>query len=144
MTQQQLVPLIRKQLLQVEDVRVVVRDQSTEGFTPQRGDPIDFSIQGDWKILPDVGRKIVDSMNYSLTKNNLPMLTDVDMDYRPGMPEVQVTPDRENLHYWACLFRALLKALAFLLAVNALEDLPTKAGAMMFVSASKNKSEPPR
>jgi len=82
LTQQQLVPLIRKELLQVEDVRVVVRDQSTEGFTPQRGDPIDFSIQGDWKILPDVGRKIVDSMNYSLTKNNLPMLTDVDMDYR--------------------------------------------------------------
>jgi len=97
LTQQQLGPLIRKELMQVEDVRVVVRDQSTEGFTPQRGDPIDFSIQGDWKILPDVGRKIVDSMNYSLTKNNLPMLTDVDMDYRPGMPEVQVTPDREKL-----------------------------------------------
>ena len=97
LTQQQLGPLIRKELMQVEDVRVVVRDQSTEGFTPQRGDPIDFSIQGDWKILPDVGRKIVDSMNYSLTKNNLPLLTDIDMDYRPGMPEVQVTPDREKL-----------------------------------------------
>ena len=97
LTQQQLGPLIRKELMQVEDVRVVVRDQSTEGFTPQRGDPIDFSIQGDWKILPDVGRKIIDSMNYSLTKNNLPLLTDIDMDYRPGMPEVQVTPDREKL-----------------------------------------------
>lgn len=97
LTQQQLVPLIRKELLQVEDVRVVVRDQSTEGFTPQRGDPIDFSIQGDWKILPELGRKIVEQMNYSLLKNNLPMLTDIDMDYRPGMPEVQVTPDREKL-----------------------------------------------
>ena len=33
LTQQQLGPLIRKELMQVEDVRVVVRDQSTEGFT---------------------------------------------------------------------------------------------------------------
>ncbi len=97
LTQQQLVPVIRGELSQIEDVRVVVRDQSTEGFTPQRGDPIDFSIQGDWKILPEVGRKITEAMRYSLLKNTFPLLTDIDMDYRPGMPEVQVTPDREKL-----------------------------------------------
>ena len=97
LTQQQLVPIIRKELSEIEDVKISVRDQSTEGFTAQRGDPIDFSIQGDWKALPDLARKIVDGMSNASGKNNAPLLMDIDMDYRPGMPEVQVRPDREKL-----------------------------------------------
>lgn len=96
-TQQQLVPIIRAELGEIEDVKVVVRDQSTEGFTAQRGDPIDFSIQGDWKALPNLARKIVDGLSNATGKDKVPLLMDIDMDYRPGMPEVQVKPDREKL-----------------------------------------------
>ncbi|MSR30780.1 MAG: efflux RND transporter permease subunit [Gemmataceae bacterium] len=96
-SQQELVGIIREKLYEVPDIRVVVRDQSTEGFTPQRGDPIDFSIQGDWPQLPSLGRKIVQELGQLVGKNQQPLLMDIDMDYRPGMPEVQIIPDREKL-----------------------------------------------
>ena len=50
LTQQQLIERgPRRAAARSTDIRVVVRDQSTEGFTAQRGDPIDFAIQGDWE-----------------------------------------------------------------------------------------------
>src|SRR5262249_42978429 len=47
--QQQIMAEVRADLESIKDIRVVVRDQSTEGFTAQRGDPVDFAIQGDWE-----------------------------------------------------------------------------------------------
>src|SRR5262249_53680925 len=74
----------------IEDLRVVVRDQSTEGFTAQRGDPVDFAIQGDWDELPRYAQRIKDKMAEHGGVH------DIDSDYRPGMPEVRVYPDREK------------------------------------------------
>src|SRR5262249_44643082 len=89
--QQQIIREIREDLSHIHDIRVVVRDQSTEGFTAQRGDPVDFAIQGDWKELPRQSEVIMEEMRKSGA------VQDVDSDYRPGMPEVQIRPDREKM-----------------------------------------------
>jgi HAE1 family hydrophobic/amphiphilic exporter-1 len=90
-TQQELMLIIRDKLSEVRDIRVVLRDQSTEGFTAQRGDPIDFAIQGDWDRLPKVSERIKEEMTAS------GMFVDIDSDFRPGMPEVRIRPNRDKL-----------------------------------------------
>jgi multidrug efflux pump subunit AcrB len=82
---------VRAELEKVHDIRVVIRDQSTEGFTAQRGDPVDFAVQGDWATLPEYARIVMDDM----AKSGL--VQDIDSDYRPGMPEVRIYPDRDKL-----------------------------------------------
>jgi multidrug efflux pump subunit AcrB len=89
--QQQVMQAVRFELEKLPDVRVVMRDLSTEGFTAQRGDPVDFAVIGDWKRLPLMAQKVMDEMRKSGS------VQDVDSDYRPGMPEVRVIPDREKL-----------------------------------------------
>ncbi|MCI0459386.1 MAG: efflux RND transporter permease subunit [Gemmataceae bacterium] len=89
--QQSIMREVRAELETIPDVRIVVRDQSTEGFTAQRGDPVDFAIQGDWKKLPELSRRIVYEMEMSGA------VQDIDTDYRPGMPEVRIYPNREKL-----------------------------------------------
>lgn len=89
--QQEIMHKVRIELEKIHDMRVVVRDQSTEGFTAQRGDPVDFAIQGDWKELPQFSRAIVERMAAS------GVVHDIDSDYRPGMAEMQVLPDRDKL-----------------------------------------------
>ncbi len=90
-SQSEVMAAAREELSRITDVRVVMRDQSTEGFTAQRGDPIDFAIQGDWDHLPEIADRIKASMDAS------GMFEDIDSDYRPGMPEVRIVPNREKL-----------------------------------------------
>jgi HAE1 family hydrophobic/amphiphilic exporter-1 len=89
--QQHIMREVRVDLEKVHDIRVVIRDQSTEGFTAQRGDPIDFALQGDWKLLPEYARFVMEEMVKSGA------VQDIDSDYRPGMPEVRIFPDRDKL-----------------------------------------------
>jgi multidrug efflux pump subunit AcrB len=89
--QQQIMQAVRFELEKLPDVRVVMRDLSTEGFTAQRGDPVDFAVIGEWKRLPLMAQKVMDQMRKSGS------VQDVDSDYRPGMPEVRIIPDREKL-----------------------------------------------
>jgi len=89
--QKDIIEAVRAKLEQNRDIRVVIRDQSTEGFTAQRGDPIDFAIQGDWKKLPTQAATIMDAMRES------GLMQDVDSDYRPGMPELRIYPRRDKL-----------------------------------------------
>ena len=88
--QQQIMAEVRADLETIEDLRVVVRDQSTEGFTAQRGDPVDFTIQGDWDKLPGYARQIMSEMAEHGGVH------DIDSDYRPGMQEVRVYPNRDK------------------------------------------------
>lgn len=90
-SQRQIMAQLRTQLEHIPGIRVVMRDLSTEGFTAQRGDPVDFAIQGDWGQLPKYSERIVDEMRKS------GLVQDVDSDFRPGMPELQIQPDREKL-----------------------------------------------
>jgi HAE1 family hydrophobic/amphiphilic exporter-1 len=82
---------VRADLEKIPDIRVVMRDQSTEGFTAQRGDPVDFAVQGDWKRLPGYARDIMEAMKEHGG------VQDIDSDYRPGMPEVRIFPSRDKL-----------------------------------------------
>src|SRR5262249_39681007 len=57
--------------------------------TPSRGYPVNFAVQGpDWPTVTRLAERIRERMIDSSA------VTDVNSDYRPGMPEVHVVPDR--------------------------------------------------
>ncbi len=91
LTQHELMQVARETLKkQLPGVRVVVQDLSMRGLTTGRGFPVEFTIQGpNWDTLGGSARKIMDELGKS------GVVTDIDTDYRVGMPEVQIKPDRE-------------------------------------------------
>lgn len=89
--QKQIMNEIRLDLQGLGDIRVVMRDLSQEGFTAQRGDPIDFAIRGDWGELPHLTNMIMEEMRAS------GLVADVDCNYRPGKTEQRVIPNRVKL-----------------------------------------------
>jgi multidrug efflux pump len=79
----------RKEFNSYPGVRAVVQDLSQQGFTSQRGFPIEFSVRGpEWDKLVEHARE----MREKLTASGL--ATDVDTDYQVGMPELRIVPDR--------------------------------------------------
>src|SRR5262249_8479732 len=90
-TQTDVMNATREGLAAIPGMRAVVLDLSTQGFTPSRGYPVDFAVQGpDWKVVTDLSERIKEAMVDS------GVVTDVNSDYRPGMPEVRLVPDREK------------------------------------------------
>jgi hydrophobe/amphiphile efflux-1 (HAE1) family protein len=80
---------LRKELNTRPGVRVVVQDPSQQGFTAQRGFPVEFSVRGpDWEQLVRQSRE----MMRKLTESGL--VVDLDTDYQVGMPELRILPDR--------------------------------------------------
>lgn len=69
--------------------RVVIQDLSQQGFSAQRGFPVEVSLLGrDWETLA----KLNESFRQKMEASGL--MTDVDTDYRLGQPEVRVVPNR--------------------------------------------------
>jgi len=89
-TQQDFMALVRKQLSPVKDIeRVSIRDLSQSGFSAKRGYPVQFMVQGpDWEKLAVLSETFMRKMKDS------GLMTDVDTDYNPGMPEIQIRPNR--------------------------------------------------
>jgi HAE1 family hydrophobic/amphiphilic exporter-1 len=88
-TQTDCINEVRQRLKDVAGCRAVALDLSTQGFTPSRGYPVNFAIQGpDWDTVTILSERIKERMIDS------GVVTDVDTDFRPGMPEVHVVPDR--------------------------------------------------
>ncbi len=90
-TQSDIIAEIRTRYNDIPGLRAVVLDLSTQGFTPTRGYPVDFAVQGpDWNKVTEfseaIRRRMIDC----------DALTDVNSDYRPGMPEVHVIPDAQK------------------------------------------------
>jgi multidrug efflux pump len=84
---------VRRFAATVPGGRVVLQDISQTGFSPSRGGgfPIEFNVRGPgWNVLAASAREIAERMRASGE------VTDVDTDYRVGMPEVQVLPDRNT------------------------------------------------
>ena len=80
---------IRRQLNAIPGVRAVVQDPSQQGFTAQRGFPIEFSVRGsDWDTLVAEAT----ALEQKLAQSGLAI--DVDSDYQLGAPELRVQPDR--------------------------------------------------
>ncbi|HEY0372105.1 MAG TPA: efflux RND transporter permease subunit [Thermoanaerobaculia bacterium] len=88
-SQQEFSSRIRKELNSYPGARAVVQDLSQQGFTGQRGFPIEFSVRGpEWDKLIELANDMREKLNAS------GMATDVDTDYQVGMPELRIVPDR--------------------------------------------------
>lgn len=88
-TQQDFATMIRQELSSYPGARASVQDLSQQGFTAQRGYPIEFSVRGsEWDKLIDVAVDMRDKLQQS------GLATDIDTDYQVGMPELRIIPDR--------------------------------------------------
>src|SRR4029453_1579874 len=69
----------------------IMQDLSQQGFTAQRGFPVELSVRGpDWNRLAEYSATLMDRMR------GTGLVTDVGTDYQVGMPEVKVIPDRQK------------------------------------------------
>jgi hydrophobe/amphiphile efflux-1 (HAE1) family protein len=90
-SQQDFATMIRKELNSYPGVRAVVQDLSQQGFSAQRGFPIEFSVRGpEWEKLTEISTDLREKLNTS------GFATDVDTDYQVGMPELRIVPDRDR------------------------------------------------
>ena len=81
--------ILRRELNSIPGLRASIQDLSQQGFTAQRGFPVEFSVRGsDWDELVALSEKIMAQMAAS------GLVVDLDTDYQLGMPELRVTPDR--------------------------------------------------
>lgn len=89
-TQLEFMGYLRKELEKISGVqRVAILDLSLTGFSAQRGYPIEFQVQGpDWEKLADLSLQ----MRKRLKESGF--MADVDSDYNPNMPEIEIYPDR--------------------------------------------------
>jgi hydrophobe/amphiphile efflux-1 (HAE1) family protein len=88
-TQAEFSTQLRQNLNSIPGVKAVVQDLSQQGFTSQRGFPIEFSIRGpDWKQLEELSGNVTTKLATS------GLAVDVDTDYRIGVPELRITPNR--------------------------------------------------
>ncbi|HEV2064827.1 MAG TPA: efflux RND transporter permease subunit, partial [Thermoanaerobaculia bacterium] len=89
LSQSKFAGVVRQELNSYPGLRAVVQDLSQSGFTAQRGFPVEFSVRGpDWDKLVAAS----DEISRELAASGLAV--DIDSDYRLGMPELQITPDR--------------------------------------------------
>ena len=92
-SQADLVILFRKQLSALPELKGIdlwFGDLSERGLSADEPAPVDFAIRG-----PDYAQlsRITDQLSAQLKATGL--VTDLDNDYRSGMPEAQIMPDRE-------------------------------------------------
>jgi HAE1 family hydrophobic/amphiphilic exporter-1 len=91
LSQQEFMNVMRRRAAEIPGIRASIQDFSQSGFSASRGYPVELSIQGrDWTTLADKSNEIMEAMRQS------GLVTDLDSDYRVGMPEVQVIPDRNK------------------------------------------------
>jgi len=91
MTQVEFMDSVRRDLAGIPGARIILTENSQQSFTQGRGNPVEFSIRGgDWDTLAAKAQEIMDRLRVT------GVVADVDSDYRLGMPEVQVIPDRNK------------------------------------------------
>ncbi len=79
----------RKEFNSYPGLKAVVQDLSQQGFTAQRGFPVEFSVRGgDWNTLVQVSQDLLGKLRES------GLVVDLDSDYQLGMPELRILPDR--------------------------------------------------
>ncbi len=89
LTQTEFMDSVRRDLSVLPGARITLRESSQQSFTSGRGSPVEFSIRGgNWETLASKAGEIMGKLRTS------GLVADVDSDYRVGMPEVQVIPDR--------------------------------------------------
>ena len=80
---------LRKELNTIPDVLAVPQDLASHDFSAGRGFPIELNLRGpDYVILQKKSEEIITEMKQSGE------FRDIDTDFRTGMPEVRIFPDR--------------------------------------------------
>ncbi len=93
LTQQEISTELRNSLKAVKGVVAVsIQDMSQSGFTARRGFPIEFTLMGpNWDKLIELSAMLTTEMEKT------GYMVDADTDYRPGVNEEVVKPDRKKL-----------------------------------------------
>lgn len=119
-SQQEFMEYLRNILQNLEGVeRANLLDLSLAGFSSQRGYPIEFSLQGpEWNKLATYSKELIERLKES------GLMSDVDTDYNPNMPEMKIVPDRDK----AALYGVPVGNIAAVIAstVGGLKLLPNK------------------
>ncbi len=90
-SQRELMERSRAEVRKIEGLTGVVIDFSNRGLAPRRTFPVEFSIRGaQWSVLKESADRIL----ADLRKTGL--VTDLDIDYHEGMPEIRVLPNRPS------------------------------------------------
>lgn len=92
MTQQQIIDTLRKQIKMIPGVTTVnIQDMSLMGFSAGRSSPVDFIVMGpDWDKLAELSTTMKNKMDES------GLMVDSDTDYKTGVTELLVVPDRKK------------------------------------------------
>jgi hydrophobe/amphiphile efflux-1 (HAE1) family protein len=90
--QQEIIDGLRKEIRKIPGVATVnIQDMSLMGFTAKRGYPVEFMIMGpDWNKLADLSGAMLDAMGKT------GIMVDTDSDYKTGVTELLVVPDRKK------------------------------------------------
>jgi hydrophobe/amphiphile efflux-1 (HAE1) family protein len=87
--QREIADALRTKLKDLKGVMVLVQDNSNRAFMDRTGYPIEVSIRGtDWATLSKAAKGVQTHMK------TLPNLVDVETDYRTGLPELHIIPNR--------------------------------------------------
>ena len=90
-TQSDIMAYFRTEFNKIPDLKAIIQDLSTRGFSAQRGYPVEFSIRGpNWEKLVELSTEIQEKMK---TKD---LFQDVDTDYLEGVIETRIYPDRDK------------------------------------------------
>lgn len=90
-TQAEFAGTLRRELNAIPGLKAVVQDLSQQGFTSQRGFPVEFSLRGpDWDKLVELSAELREQLQAS------GLVVDLDTDYQVGQPELRVQPDRDR------------------------------------------------
>ncbi len=85
----------RRELSKISDLKVIIQDLSSRGFSSGRGFPVEFSIRGaDFDVLAKSSEEIAKRVKAT------GLVSDIDTDYRVGKPELRVYPDRNKAAQW--------------------------------------------
>ena len=81
---------LRQELAKIPDITAVPQDLASRNFVAGRGFPIELNLRGpDYKVLEQKSQEIIASMQQTGD------FMDIDTDFRTGMPEVRIYPDRD-------------------------------------------------
>jgi HAE1 family hydrophobic/amphiphilic exporter-1 len=81
---------LREELNKIPDVIAVPQDLASHDFIAGRGFPIELNLRGsDYVVLEQKAKSIIDQMKQTGQSR------DIDTDFRTGMPEVRIYPDRQ-------------------------------------------------
>lgn len=103
----QVMAQLREEFKSIKNLRVTMRDISSRNLATGRQNPVAFNIRGpDLQVLQEKSQEIIKTMQEK------GLTVDMDSDYRTGIPELLVVPDREAMAASGVSIEAVAQTLA--------------------------------